>query len=131
RGPASTTSSTSSGAMPTEKPWPIEAYLAERLEEAIARAGLKLPEGARAEVEVPREPDHGDWATPVALTLAKATRRPPREVAEALRKAFEIEPDVVSSVEIAGAGFLNFRLATAWLAGTLHRVLSDPDTYGA
>ncbi len=117
--------------MPTEKPWPIEAYLAERLEEAIARAGLELPEGARAEVEVPREPDHGDWATPVALTLAKAARRPPREVAEALRKAFEIEPDVVSSVEIAGAGFLNFRLATAWLAASVHRILSDPDRYGA
>jgi arginyl-tRNA synthetase len=117
--------------MPTEKPWPIEAYLAERLEEAIARAGLELPEGARAEVEVPREPDHGDWATPVALTLAKAARRPPREVAEALRKAFEVEPDVVSSVEIAGAGFLNFRLATAWLAASVHRILSDPDSYGA
>jgi arginyl-tRNA synthetase len=117
--------------MPTEKPWPIEAYLAERLEEAIARAGLKLPEGARAEVEVPREPDHGDWATPVALTLAKAARRPPREVAEALRKAFEIEPDVVGSVEIAGAGFLNFRLAPAWLAASIQRILSDPDAYGA
>ena len=64
--------------MPTEKTWPIESYLAERLEEAIARAGLVLPDDSRIDVEVPREPDHGDWATPVALTLAKTARRSPR-----------------------------------------------------
>ncbi len=117
--------------MPAEKPWPIEAYLAERLEEAIARAGLLLPEGARIDVEVPREPGHGDWATPVALSLAKTARKPPRQVAETLRDAIEIERDVVSSVEIAGPGFLNFRLAPAWLASNLSRILANPDTYGA
>lgn len=116
--------------MPAEKPWPIEAYLAERLEEAIARAGLALPDGARIDVEVPREPGHGDWATPVALSLAKTARKPPRQVAETLRDAIEIDPDVVSGVEIAGAGFLNFRLAPAWLASNLSRILAGPDTYG-
>ncbi|HZI89473.1 MAG TPA: arginine--tRNA ligase, partial [Candidatus Polarisedimenticolia bacterium] len=80
--------------MPAEKPWPIESHLAERLERAIERAGLHLPEGSRIDVEVPREPEHGDWATPVALTLAKTARRPPRQVAETLRDALEIEPDV-------------------------------------
>jgi arginyl-tRNA synthetase len=117
--------------MPDEKPWPIEAHLAERLERAIERAGLDLPEGARIDVEVPREPEHGDWATPVALTLAKTARRPPRQVAESLRDALEIDRDVVSSVEIAGAGFLNFRLAPVWLAENLSRILNDPDRYGA
>jgi len=117
--------------MPTEKPWPIETYLAERLEQAIARTGLTLPEGARIDVEVPREPEHGDWATPVALTLAKTARKAPRQVAETLRDALEIEHDVVSSVEIAGAGFLNFRLAPAWLASNLSRVLTSADTYGS
>ncbi|HXL14927.1 MAG TPA: arginine--tRNA ligase, partial [Methylomirabilota bacterium] len=117
--------------MPTEKPWPIETYLAERLEQAIARTGLTLPEGARIDVEVPREPEHGDWATPVALTLAKTARKAPRQVAETLRDALEIERDVVSSVEIAGAGFLNFRLAPAWLASNLSRVLTSANTYGS
>jgi len=117
--------------MPTEKPWPIEAYLAERLEQAIARAGLTLPEGARIDVEVPREPEHGDWATPVALTLAKTARKAPRQVAETLRDALEIERDVVTSVEIAGAGFLNFRLAPAWLASNVSRILASADTYGS
>ena len=116
--------------MPVEKPWPIETHLAERLERAIERAGLHLPDGARIDVEVPREPEHGDWATPVALTLAKTARRPPRQVAETLRDALEIDRDVVSSVEIAGAGFLNFRLAPQWLASNLSRILSAPDDYG-
>ena len=119
--------------MPTEKPWPIEAYLAERLEAAIPKAGLMLPEGARIDVEVPREPEHGDWATPVALTLAKTARRPPRQVAETLRDvlAKEIERDVVSSIEIAGAGFINFRLAPAWLTANLTRILENPGVYGS
>jgi len=119
--------------MPTEKLWPIEAYLAERVETAIRQAGFTLPEGARIDVEVPREPEHGDWATPVALTLAKTARRPPRQVAEALRDALvqEIERDVVSSIEIAGAGFINFRLAPAWLAENLKRILASPDGYGS
>ncbi len=116
--------------MPTEKPWPIEAYLAELLEAAIPKAGFTLPEGARIDVEVPREPEHGDWATPVALTLAKTARRPPHQVAEALRDALALERDIVSSVEIAGAGFINFRLAPAWLAANLRRILDNPDAYG-
>src|SRR5258705_5160499 len=98
---------------------------------AIARAGITLPEGARIDVEVPREPEHGDWATPIALSLAKTARKPPRQVAEALREALELDPDVVSAVEIAGPGFLNFRLAPAWLAGNLTRILGDPEHYGA
>src|SRR2546426_8565634 len=116
--------------MPTEKPWPIEAYLAERLEDAISRAGFSMPDGTPVEVEVPREPEHGDWASPVALTLAKTARRPPREVARALLRSLEIEPDVVGGVEVAGAGFINFRLAPAWLAANVRRILSDPTAYG-
>ncbi|MBI4364121.1 MAG: arginine--tRNA ligase [Candidatus Latescibacteria bacterium] len=116
--------------MPTEKPWPIEAYLVERLEAAVRRAGFDLPAGARVEVEVPREAGHGDWATPVALALAKTARKPPRDVAAALIRALEIDPDVLSGVEPAGAGFINFRLAPAWLAENLRRILSDPDSYG-
>ena len=119
--------------MPAEKSWPIEAHLSERLAQAIERSGLTLPEGARIDVEVPREPEHGDWATPVALTLAKSARQPPRKVAETLRDALlqDLERDVVSSIEIAGPGFLNFRLAPAWLASNLARILNAPDSYGA
>ena len=116
--------------MPLVKTWPIEAYLVERLEEAAKRAGLILPEGTRVEIEVPREPSHGDWSSNIALTLAKAARKPPREVAQALVQALEIEPDVAGPPEIAGAGFINFRLAPSWLQDTVRRVLENPEHYG-
>ena len=112
------------------KTWPIEAYLVERVEDAVARAGLTPPGGARVDLEVPRDPDHGDWSSNVALTLAKTAKRPPRDVARALVDALEVDPGVVAAVEIAGAGFINFRLAPAWLQETVRRVIADPDAYG-
>ena len=117
--------------MPAVKLWPIEGYLTERLKSAIGGAGLTLPEGVAIEVEVPREAGHGDWASNVALALAKSARRPPREVAKSLVEALDVDPAVVASVEIAGAGFLNFRLAPAWLQDTVRRIVEDPDNYGA
>ena len=116
--------------MPLAKSWPIEAYLVDRLEAAAASTGLTLPPGVRIEIEVPRDPSHGDWSSNLALTLARAARRPPRETAQALVGALDLDPEVVEKVEIAGAGFINFRLAPAWLQDTVRRVLLDPDGYG-
>ena len=117
--------------MPIVKSWPIEGYLIDRLHAAIGKAGLALPEGVPVEVEVPREAGHGDWASNVALTLAKSARRPPRDVAKSLIEALEVDPRVVTAVETAGAGFLNFRLAPEWLQDTVRKILAGPDTYGA
>jgi len=116
--------------MPVVKTWPIESYLIDRLQAAIGKAGLALPEGIPLELEVPREAGHGDWASNVALALAKPARRPPREIAKSLIEALDVDPAVVASVETAGAGFLNFRLAPAWLQSTVRRILEDPDAYG-
>jgi hypothetical protein len=110
---------------------PIEVYLADRLTEAMARAGFSMPAGARVEIEVPREEGHGDWASAAALVLAKSARRPPRDVATSIAATFECDPAVLDRVEIAGPGFLNFHLSAAWLHGTLRRILADPDTFGA
>jgi len=111
--------------------WPIEAYLTARLTAAIARAGFTLPEGLRADVEAPREPGHGDWASAVALSLAKSARRPPRDVANAIVAALEVDPGVLEAVELAGPGFINFRLSGEWLRETVRRVLDAPDEFGA
>ena len=111
--------------------WPIEAYLTARLSAAIERAGFSLPAGQSADVEAPREPGHGDWASAIALSLAKPARRPPREVASAIVAALEVDPDVLEAVELAGPGFINFRLSSAWLRQTVRRVLDAPDEYGA
>jgi arginyl-tRNA synthetase len=116
--------------MSTASSWPIERYLGERLGAAMERAGFALPEGARVELEVPRDPGHGDWSTAVALTLARSARRPSREVAQALIGALEVEPGVLEGVEQAGPGFINFRLSREWLIDVLRRILADPDGFG-
>jgi arginyl-tRNA synthetase len=81
---------------------------------------------ARAVVEPPRDPGHGDLSSNAAMVIAKPLGKNPREVAAALAEHFKPDPDV-ASVEVAGPGFLNFRLdEPVW-----HRVLKSVETLGA
>ena len=75
------------------------------------------------------DPKFGDYATNVALVLAKSLGKNPREIAEQI--AVELKKqDIFSSVEIAGAGFINMRLADAYLIRELGGILENPDNYG-
>ncbi|BCL13665.1 arginine--tRNA ligase [Micromonospora sagamiensis] len=86
-----------------------------------------LPE--RVAVERPRNPEHGDYASTLALQLAKKVGRPPRELAAALAEQLGRAPGV-KSVEIAGPGFLNIRLDAA-AAGVLARsIVQAGPAYG-
>jgi arginyl-tRNA synthetase len=77
--------------------------------------------GAEVELERPKDPAHGDFATNVAMRSAKAAGRPPRELAEELaRKVIALEE--IESAEVAGPGFLNIRLADAFFLGALAEV---------
>ena len=70
----------------------------------------------------PGNPDHGDWSTNVALASAKAAGRNPRELGTQLAECLLAAPPAhVVGVEVAGPGFVNFRLADSWL----HEVLAD------
>ena len=80
---------------------------------------------ARAVVEPPRDAGHGDLSSNAAMVVAKPLGKNPREIATALAAQFADDPDV-ESVEVAGPGFLNFRLAEpVW-----HRVLKSIDRLG-
>jgi len=71
---------------------------------------------ARLVVEPPRDPAHGDLSSNAAMVAAKPLGKNPREIATALAEAFKNDPDV-TSVEVAGPGFINFRLAgPIWFA---------------
>src|SRR4029450_13868872 len=85
-----------------------------------------VPEPA---LERPRLAEHGDWATNVALVLAKAAKAPPRAVAEAMVAHLEL-PDWVAGVEVAGPGFGNVRLDQRWFGGLVRRVLAEGDSFG-
>jgi arginyl-tRNA synthetase len=94
---------------------------------ALALDPAAVPEPA---LERPRLAEHGDWATNVALVLARAAKAPPRAVAEAMVAHLEL-PDWVAAVEVAGPGFVNVRLDRRWFAGLVRRVLAEGDAFGA
>nr|VFK79090.1 MAG: arginyl-tRNA synthetase [Candidatus Kentron sp. SD] len=83
----------------------------------------------RIPIERARNPAHGDFASPVCLTLAKAARRKPREIAE--RVVASLAPsDLIARVEIAGPGFINFHIHDDAFRDQIHRILASPETYG-
>jgi arginyl-tRNA synthetase len=102
--------------------------------EALARVVAELAGDAAAGVDVrlerPREAAHGDWASSVALALAKPLRRPPRQIAEEIAARIDLSGTGAGVVEIAGPGFLNFRLAASSVTDQLARIVADDDAYG-
>ncbi|WP_029057180.1 arginine--tRNA ligase [Stappia stellulata] len=84
---------------------------------------------ARCVVEPPRDPAHGDLATNAAMVLAKPLKTNPRALAERLSAELSGKGDIVSA-EVAGPGFLNFRLADAVWTRVLRAVLADERDFG-
>ena len=107
------------------------AGLTLRAYQAAAAEGL-LPEGVEAvpAVEIPRDAANGDYTTTFCLTASKALRRNPREVAKILTERMALDGTYFSSVEIAGPGFLNFRLGGRWYADVLAAVEAENKDYG-
>jgi arginyl-tRNA synthetase len=83
--------------------------------------------GSEVELERPNDPEHGDYATNVALRTAKAVGRPPRELAQDLATQIA-DLDEVATVEVAGPGFLNVWLDDAFFVAALDEI---DDRYGA
>jgi arginyl-tRNA synthetase len=85
--------------------------------------------GAEVELERPTNPAHGDYATSVALRLAPARKRPPKELAEELAERAGELPSV-ERAEVAGPGFVNLWLSDRWYAGAVAAILAAGADYG-
>jgi arginyl-tRNA synthetase len=105
----------------------ITQHLANALKEALTGAGLPAPDDMAW--EVPRDEAHGDYATNVAMALARPAKKAPRQIAEAIVAHFP-KSGLVERLEIAGPGFLNVFLAPDWCAEALKDVLAAGDAYG-
>jgi arginyl-tRNA synthetase len=105
---------------------------ADALRSELARAARDIgaPETFVPVLERPRDPSHGDWATNAAMLLAKPLGRKPREVAEALVARLDLARAGATSADIAGPGFINFRLDAGFLANGLKAVLAGGEAYG-
>jgi len=81
------------------------------------------------EVERPKDPAHGDYATSVALKLARPLRKPPLEIAEAIGSRV-VPGEVIASVEVAKPGFVNVRLSEPWLARQAETIVLSGTAFG-
>ena len=106
----------------------------EILQRAYLRAAEKgqLPAGAALSgtVEIPKDTANGDFAANHAMTGARALHMAPRKIAEALIENAELEGSWFASLEAAGPGFLNFRLADSWYADVLGSITGEGEDYG-
>ena len=105
---------------------------ADALRGELARAARALgaPDDVSPILERPRDPAFGDWATNLAMLLAKPLGRKPRDVAEALIAALDKESVGVIAAEIAGPGFINLRLDPGFQARGLLQILAAPAQWG-
>lgn len=81
-------------------------------------------------LEIPSRPEQGDYATNIAMRLTKVLGKNPREIAGAIASDLETH-DWVSSVEVAGPGFINFFMKPEVLARVITKVLKEGDAYGS
>ncbi len=88
---------------------------------------IRLPQ---IEIEVPANPDHGDYATNVAMVLASQARQNPRKIAQAIQENLEDSEGILEKTQIAGPGFLNFVVKDDLWRQVLRKVLNEKDKYG-
>jgi len=93
---------------------------------AAGQLTTALPEAAG--VEAPKDPAHGDAASNAALVMARAEKKPPRAIAEIIRANLELPPEIAEAA-VAGAGFINFRMAPAYWQGELRRAAAEGDRF--
>ncbi len=100
----------------------IETIIGDALRRALEKLGI-YEDDVEIALEKPRDRGHGDLSTNLALALAKRLGRKPRELAGELAAALAIDRDEIESVEIAGPGFINFRIARPFHVARLLELL--------
>ena len=97
---------------------------------AVADGTLPQAEVKTAPVEIPKDTANGDFTTTFALAASKALRQAPRSIAQALLDHMDLTGSYFASAEIAGPGFLNFRLNDSWYAAVCEAVEAEGAAYG-
>ncbi|MAG35050.1 MAG: arginine--tRNA ligase [Dehalococcoidia bacterium] len=112
---------------------PLRQRLTEHLSRGVAAAqeAGRLPAVALPDftVEQPQRSEHGDYATNLAMRLARTARMAPRQIATAIVESLPPD-DMIATAEIAGAGFINFRLGPTWLAAQTAAIVKAGTRFG-
>ena len=110
----------------------------DQIEELVNRAYLAAAEkgelpanlSLRGSVEIPKDTANGDYAANFAMASAKLMGMPPRKAAQALIDNMELDGSWFETVEIAGPGFMNFRMGDKWYGDVLKNIAAEGESYG-
>ncbi len=108
----------------------IEQIIEEAVKSAIEAGKLQVEDVPEAALERPKDVSHGDWATSIAMRMAKSAKKNPREIAQIVVDNIK-QDDSIASVEIAGPGFINIYLSNAALQETFRKVRKAGKLYGS
>ena len=106
----------------------VKSQLTALLQQALASVAPGATD-TPIHLERPRDPAHGDFATNLAMQLAKALKKNPRDIAQQLLRELPVST-LVTQAEIAGAGFINFRLDAGAKTGVVRAVLAEGENFG-
>ncbi|MBW5448693.1 arginine--tRNA ligase [Cohnella sp. CFH 77786] len=111
----------------------LHTVMSNALSNAALGAGLvdSLDELPNIVLEVPKDKSHGDLATNLAMQLTKIAKRNPRQIAESILEHLDKSRAWIESAEIAGPGFINFRLDKSFLHGVIGDVRAQGERYGS
>jgi arginyl-tRNA synthetase len=104
----------------------------DQIRAALRRAARELGASDAPEpvLERPRDPAHGDWFTNFAMVLARPLKRKPLDIAKGLQDNLDLVAAGVRAIEIAGPGFINFRMDTGTVARGLAAIIAADANYG-
>ncbi|KKK34902.1 arginine--tRNA ligase [Salinicoccus sediminis] len=108
----------------------LKQHLKTSIEKAVEKSGL-VEEVPPVKVEVPKDKANGDFSTNIAMVLTKQAKRNPREIAQAVIDNLDKDGAQVKSVDIAGPGFINFKMEEASLTGIIAKVLEEKERFGS
>lgn len=108
----------------------IEIELKKAIQQAIQKSFDLEVSLEQIAIEIPKNKDHGDFSSNVAMQLARTLKQNPRNIATQITEALDKESCSVSSMEIAGPGFINFTLDTNRYSKVIEEILEKKENYG-
>jgi len=110
----------------------VKQQLKEEIKQATIRSGLAQEhELTDILLETPKDKNHGDYATNIAMKLAKIAKKAPRQIAQTIVETIDQEKARIQSIDIAGPGFINFFLDKSYLTALIPEILQSQEEYGA
>ena len=108
----------------------MKQYLRERVTHALADIHPALNPVPAPTFEKPRNPDHGDLTTNIAMVVARSAKTNPRQFAQQIVDRLQLDPTLVDRVEIAGPGFINFHFTDKFYRKQLHEIIRLSTQFG-